>query len=129
MLVDAHALIFQVFHAIREPMTGPDGRPTNALFGFTRDLFTLRDSLKPDYLVCAFDCAGPTFRNAIAADYKAHRPPPPDDLQLQVPLIHRRQVLKGLMGERATERVRYSEALTPVLRCCSRRPARWAWKA
>src|SRR2546430_335655 len=76
VLVDAHALIFQVFHAIREPMTGPDGRPTNALFGFTRDLFTLRDSLKPDYLVCAFDCAGPTFRNAIAADYKAHRPPP-----------------------------------------------------
>jgi DNA polymerase-1 len=86
-LIDAHALIFQVFHAIRG-MTSPSGLPTNALFGFARDLLFLR-SLKPDYLVCAFDRAEPTFRSAIYAEYKAHRDEMPSDLQLQIPLIHR----------------------------------------
>ena len=68
-------------------MTGPDGRPTNALFGFTRDLFFIRDELKPTYLLCAFDLPGPTFRSELYPDYKAHRPPPPDDLCTQVPRI------------------------------------------
>ena len=68
-------------------MTGPDGRPTNALFGFTRDLFFLRDELRPDYILCAFDRAEPTFRSHLYPDYKAHRPPPPDDLCSQIPRI------------------------------------------
>src|SRR4051812_29566410 len=50
-LIDAHSLIFQVFHAIRD-MTGPSGLPVNAIFGFTRDLLFLRRQ-RPDYLVCA----------------------------------------------------------------------------
>jgi DNA polymerase-1 len=83
--VDAHSLIFQVFHAIRG-MTSPSGMPTNALFGFLRDILYLR-SLKPDYLVVAFDLPGPTFRSAIYPEYKAHREPPPDDLQMQIPMI------------------------------------------
>src|SRR5262249_6041570 len=87
-VVDAHALIFQVFHAIRD-MSSPSGLPTNALYGFTRDILYLRDEKQPDYLLCAFDMAGPTFRSAIAADYKAHRPPPPDDIQIQIPLVYR----------------------------------------
>ncbi len=86
-LVDAHTLIFQVFHAIRG-MTSPSGLPTNALFGFARDLLFLR-GLRPDYLVCAFDRAEPTFRSAIYTDYKAHREEIPNDLQLQLPHIHR----------------------------------------
>src|SRR5579871_489915 len=86
-LVDAHALIFQVFHAIRG-MTSPSGMPTNALFGFARDLLFLR-GLRPDYLVCAFDRAEPTFRSAIFPEYKAHRDEMPSDLRLQMPLIHR----------------------------------------
>src|SRR5215831_19216383 len=86
-LIDAHSLIFQVFHAIRG-MTSPSGLPSNALFGFTRDLLYLR-GLKPDYLVCAFDRAEPTFRSAIYAEYKAHRDEMPSDLQLQIPHIHR----------------------------------------
>ncbi len=86
-LVDAHALIFQVFHAIRG-MTSPSGLPTNALFGFARDLLFLR-SLAPDYLVCAFDRSEPTFRSAIYPDYKAHREEMPNDLQVQLPHIHR----------------------------------------
>jgi DNA polymerase-1 len=86
-LIDAHALIFQVFHAIRG-MTSPSGLPTNALFGFARDLLFLR-GLRPDYLVCAFDRAEPTFRSAVYPEYKAHREEMPSDLQLQIPHIHR----------------------------------------
>ena len=76
-LLDAHALIFQMFHAI-PPMTAPDGRPTNAVFGVTRDLMNIarrgqadlparRPSTPPE----------PTFRNELYPDYKAHRDPPP----------------------------------------------------
>jgi len=83
--VDAHSLIFQVFHAIRG-MTSPSGLPTNALYGFLRDILYLR-SLNPTYLVVAFDLPGPTFRSEIDPEYKAHREPPPEDLQLQIPLI------------------------------------------
>ncbi len=85
-LVDAHSLIFQVFHAIRQPMTSPAGLPTNALFGFCRDLLQLRQQ-QPRYLICAFDRSEPTFRSDIYPDYKAHRPPMPSDLHLQIPLI------------------------------------------
>jgi DNA polymerase-1 len=86
-LVDAHSLIFQVFHAIGM-MSSPSGLPTNALFGFTRDLLNLRKR-KPEYLVCAFDRAEPTFRQEIYADYKANRDEMPNDLQQQLPHIHR----------------------------------------
>lgn len=82
ILVDAHALIFQSFHAIRD-LKGPDGRATNALFGFSRDMFFLRDDMKPDYLLVAFDLPGPTFRSELYPEYKAHRPPVPDDLIAQ----------------------------------------------
>ena len=86
-LVDAHSLIFQVFHAI-PAMTGPTGQPTNAVFGFVRDLLYLRKR-KPDYLVCAFDRPEPTFRSELFPDYKAHREAPPDDLVSQFSLILR----------------------------------------
>jgi DNA polymerase I len=86
-LVDAHSLIFQVFHAI-PPMTSPTGMPTNAVFGFVRDLLYLRKR-KPDYLVCAFDLPQPTFRSELYKEYKAHRDPTPTDLVAQLPLIQR----------------------------------------
>lgn len=87
-LVDAHSLIFQVFHAIGE-MSSPSGLPTNAVYGFTRDMLFLREEKKPDYLVCAFDPPGPTFRDQLFPEYKAHRAPMPDDLRSQIPMIHR----------------------------------------
>ena len=64
-LVDSFSLIFQVFHALPE-MTSPAGLPTNALFGFTKDMMFLRNQQKPTYLVCCFDAPGPTFRDAIS---------------------------------------------------------------
>src|SRR5262249_4787619 len=92
-LIDAHSLIFQVFHAIPE-MSSPSGLPTNAVFGFTKDLMYLRNEKKPTYLLCIFDMPGKTSRPDISPDYKAHRAPMPDDLQLQIPLI--RQVLEAM---------------------------------
>src|SRR5262249_57270997 len=86
-LVDAHSLIFQVFHAIRG-MSTPSGLPSNALFGFTRDLLYLR-SLKPAYLLCAFDLSAPTFREKVYPQYKPNPPPPPSDPSVHVPLIER----------------------------------------
>lgn len=86
VLVDATALAHQFYHAIA-PMNAPDGRPTNVVFGFARDLFYFRDELQPDYLVYVFDAPGETFRSALAADYKAQRKPPADDLVAQFPLL------------------------------------------
>ena len=70
-LVDAHSLIFQVFHAVAE-MTSPTGMPTNALFGFTRDMLYLRNDRRPSHLVVAFDVGEPTLRTEVYAEYKAH---------------------------------------------------------
>jgi DNA polymerase I len=92
-LVDAHSLIFQVFHAIRQGMNSPSGLPTGALFGFSRDLLFLRQK-KPRCLVCAFDREEPLFRSEVYPDYKAHRDPMPSDLELQIPFIH--QVLEAM---------------------------------
>ena len=87
-ILDAHSLIYQLFHAIPE-MTSPSGVPTNAVFGFVRDIMHLRKERKPDYLVCAFDTPAKVFRSDIDPNYKAHRPPQPDDLRPQIPLIVR----------------------------------------
>jgi DNA polymerase-1 len=84
-LVDAHSLIFQVFHAIGE-MSSPTGLPVNAVFGFARDLLFLR-ARKAAYLICAFDRGEPTVRTQVYKEYKAHRAPMPDDLCSQLPLI------------------------------------------
>jgi DNA polymerase I len=87
-LIDTFGLLFQVFHAIPE-MTGPGGLPTNALFGFARDLLYLRKELHPDYLICVFDPPGPTFRDRIYPEYKAHRTPAPESLLTQIPLAYK----------------------------------------
>lgn len=91
-LIDSMSLIFQVFHAIPN-MTSPTGTPTNAIYGFTRDLMFLRDK-KPDYIVCGWDRPEPTFRNVAFPEYKAHRDEAPADLIMQLPMIQ--QVLDAM---------------------------------
>ena len=78
-VVDAHNLIYQLFHALPE-MTGPKGEPVGAVFGFARDLFFLLEEKKPDYIFCAFDLPGDTFRHGLYAEYKMNRSAMPDDL-------------------------------------------------
>ena len=91
-VLDAHGLIFQMFHGVG-PMSAPDGRPTNALFGVTRAIMDLYDR-GADYLIAAFDRHEPTFRDVLYAEYKAHRDPPPADLLVQKPMIE--QVLEAM---------------------------------
>ena len=87
-VVDAHSLIFQVFHAIAE-MTSPRGQPVNAVFGFTRDLLFILEEKQPDLLFCAFDLPGGTFRNERFPAYKADRGEMPEDLVPQIDEIKR----------------------------------------
>ncbi len=87
-VVDAHSLIHQVFHALPE-MTSPKGEPVGAVFGFTRDLLYLLEEKRPDYLFCAFDLPGKTFRHAMYEPYKAQRVEMHEDLVPQIPAIRR----------------------------------------
>jgi DNA polymerase I len=87
-VIDAHSLIHQVFHALPE-MTSPKGEPVGAVFGFTRDLLYLLEQKRPDYLFCAFDLPGKTFRHAMYTEYKIQRVEMPDDLVPQIPAIRR----------------------------------------
>ncbi len=90
-LLDTHGLIFQMFHGIPQ-MNAPDGRPTNAVFGVVRSIMNLYDH-GAQYLLAVFDHKDPTFRSDLDPNYKAHRPPPPEELLAQEPLIH--QVLEA----------------------------------
>jgi DNA polymerase I len=87
-VVDAHSLIFQVFHALPE-MSSPSGEHVGAVFGFMRDMLYLIEEKKPDALICAFDLSGPTFRSDLFQDYKADRGEMPDELVGQIPKIER----------------------------------------
>jgi DNA polymerase-1 len=95
-LIDGYAQFFRAYHAIRTPMSSPVTKePTNMTFGFVGMLLKLLrgDSPnmvsaggKPDYLAVAIDVSGDTetFRSTLYPDYKAHRPPPPEDLFPQI---------------------------------------------
>jgi DNA polymerase-1 len=86
-LIDGNSQMYRAYHAIRG-LTGPDGRSTNAVYGFVSMLRKLIADHHPDYLVASFDLPGRTFRDDLFADYKANRTPMPDDLAEQVPLVH-----------------------------------------
>ncbi len=86
-LIDGSSQMYRAYHAIRN-LTGPDGRSTNAVFGFVAMLRKLIADHKPDAIAAAFDLAGRTFRDDLAGDYKANRAPMPDDLAEQIPWIH-----------------------------------------
>ena len=92
-IVDTYSLIFQVYHAIRQPMQGTRGQPTNAIFGFTGDIQHLLKEKQPTHLICAMDVSGPGEREAMYAEYKANRSEMPDDLRPQIPCIL--EVLEG----------------------------------
>ncbi|MDA0998707.1 MAG: DNA polymerase I, partial [Proteobacteria bacterium] len=85
-LIDGSGYIFRAYHAL-PPMNRPDGTPVNAVYGFTSMVMKLIDESDADYLAVIFDTARKTFRSEIYADYKANRPPAPDDLIPQFSLI------------------------------------------
>ncbi len=86
-LIDGSSQMYRAYHAIRG-LSGPDGRSTNAVYGFVTMLRKLITDHAPEYIAASFDLAGPTFRDALVADYKANRAPMPDDLAEQIPWVH-----------------------------------------
>ena len=91
-MVDGSAYIYRAYHAVRD-LSNSKGLPTNAVFGFTRMLIKLIEDRSPEYIGIFFDSKGPTFRHKIYEEYKANRPPMPEDLSVQIPYI--KEVTKG----------------------------------
>jgi len=85
-LVDASGYIFRAFHAL-PPLTRGDGTPINAVLGFVNMILKLVEETDADRIAVVFDTARRTFRNDIYPDYKAHRPPPPEELVPQFDLV------------------------------------------
>ena len=86
VLIDGSGFIFRAYHAL-PPMTRPDGTPVNAVFGFSNMLAKLLREHVGTHIAVIFDAGRKTFRNRLYEDYKAHRPPPPDDLIPQFNLV------------------------------------------
>jgi DNA polymerase-1 len=93
-VIDTLSRAYQLFHALPE-MSSPQGTPVAAVYGFTRDLLDVVEKKKADYLFCALDAPGPTFRHERFEAYKANRAEMPADLVPQIPLV--RQLLE-VMG-------------------------------
>jgi len=85
-LIDGSGFIFRAFHGL-PPMTRPDGTPVNAVYGFTNMLMKLLADADADHVAVVFDTSRQTFRSEIYPQYKAHRPPPPDELIPQFALV------------------------------------------
>ena len=79
ILVDGSSFLFRAYHAI-PPLTNPQGEPTNAIYGVSNMLRKLIADYQSEYITVVFDAPGKTFRNDLYDQYKAHRPPMPEDL-------------------------------------------------
>ena len=87
ILIDGSSFLFRAYHAV-PPLTNPQGEPTNAIYGVSNMLRKLISDYKSDYITVVFDAPGKTFRNDLYDQYKAHRPPMPDDLRVQIQPLH-----------------------------------------
>ena len=87
ILIDGSSFLFRAYHAV-PPLTNPQGEPTNAIYGVSNMLRKLISDYKSDYITVVFDAPGKTFRNELYDQYKAHRPPMPDDLRVQIQPLH-----------------------------------------
>src|SRR5580693_3839952 len=92
-LIDGSSQMYRAYHApVRTAEGGllrnADGRPTNAVYIFVTMLRKLLTDHQPNYIAASFDLPGRTFRDDLAADYKANRTPMPDELAEQIPMVH-----------------------------------------
>ena len=92
-VIDGNSLMHRAYHAVPPTMNAPDGRPTNAIFGFLNMFLKMVDAFHPDGVAVAFDRGKPRVRMEMLPQYKAQRPPMDPDLREQFPMI------KKLLGE------------------------------
>lgn len=117
-ILDAYGLIYSSYYAfISRPLTNPQGQNISAIFGFFRSLFFLWDNYRPEYFVCAFDSATPTFRHEMYDLYKANRQKAPEDLHSQIPLIFE---ILGLLGVPTVQADGFEadDLIASLARCC-----------
>ena len=86
VLVDGSGYLFRAYHAL-PPLTRPDGTPVGAVYGYTTMLMKLREQFADDCMAVIFDASRDSFRTKLYVDYKANRPPPPEDLLPQFALV------------------------------------------
>ena len=86
-VIDGNSLMHRAFHAVPPTMNAPDGRPTNAIFGFLNMFLKMIDAFNPDGVVVAFDKGKPRVRMEMLPQYKAQRPPMDPDLHAQFPMV------------------------------------------
>ncbi len=87
ILVDGSSYLFRAFHAIRH-LSNSKGMPTNAVYGVINMIRKLMRDYQPELMAVIFDAKGKTFRNDMYPEYKANRPPMPDELRVQIEPIH-----------------------------------------
>jgi DNA polymerase-1 len=87
LLIDGSSYLYRAFHAMPD-LRSPQGEPTGVIYGVINMLRRLEKEVGFDYSACIFDAKGKTFRDDMYAEYKAHRPPMPDDLRVQIPAVH-----------------------------------------
>ena len=95
LIIDGSNFLFRAYHAL-PPLTNSVGQPTGAIRGTITMLQKLLNDFKPSHVAVTFDHKGRSFRNELYPDYKAHRPPMPDDLRAQIMPLHEIVSLLGL---------------------------------
>lgn len=95
VLVDGSSYLFRAYHGLPQ-LTSPSGHPTGAIYGVLNMLRKLLKDEQPDRVAVVFDAKGKTFRNDIYPEYKANRPPMPDDLRVQIEPLHQIIEAQGL---------------------------------
>ena len=93
-IIDGHAHIYSAYYAPMRELTSPSGEPTKATYIFTTAMLGLIQNYTPDYLVVTMDSKAPTFRRDMYPEYKAHRPPMPEDMPPQIQSIE--QILEAM---------------------------------
>ena len=87
LIIDTFNFLHRAYHALPSTFRGPDGQPTNAIYGVTSMVINVLDQIKPDYMVAALDGKEPTFRVGEFTSYKAQRKPMEEGLQVQIPKV------------------------------------------
>ena len=121
LIVDGHAYAYRAFHAIRE-LRGPEGRPTNAIYGFVKMLEKMRLTLRPTHLIVAWDGGLSAERMAALPEYKAQRPAMPDDLRPQLDEIVGYLAAAGIASYRGD-----GVEADDYIACLARRAAEKSW--
>ncbi len=93
ILVDGSSYLFRAFHAM-PPLTNSEGHATGAIFGVINMIGKLLEQYQPERIAVVFDAKGKNFRHDLYSEYKAHRPPMPDELRIQIEPIH--DIIKAL---------------------------------